>query len=205
MHDAYHRINSGFCIDNTSPDEWVDSKYCTHYKRFFAYDFFGRKGVISFCREWFDYMTLFGDSYFTFDKMKQTIMQTLKTKAPTDWINDERLSFHWFPVNTHTALPNFSWVVMAKPLNLIANVPPSFIIDYLYREGQSTWLLETTYIEDDIPLNLKTKLSRQLEVLTKQNMECLKEYAFTYKGRWKKHEQLLDDLIAKIKSHGESK
>jgi hypothetical protein len=196
----YYKLDAndlGFCIENKSPYQQSVNR-CDCYKTFIPYNIMGESGVIFVCREWVNYLMLFGDRNEAIGHIKVKIEEFILNKYPV--FKDVRVEFTKYSWGYTGSSMEIVFQITPDPFPIFVSMQPSFFIEkYAIYTQRSTWHLETIYdLHTKINKGLAVKVDRMMKDIFHENIKRL-DYWIDSKGRVKKHQKLIETILQTIK------
>lgn len=192
------RIDAGYCIQNPGPN---DQGYCDCYKYPVPYTLFGHDGVIMLCRGWVDYVMAYGDYLGRVDIVRDKIKELLISKYPLAALPDCYIS-RWGHISNGTTLSGITLNISPKPFDLRVGFMPSFYLKHLH-DYDIVGMRYYAPVYDDIPMALRNKLAKTMDVIKESNKRALSNYykVHNHKLIAKKHHAIMSELLTKIKQY----
>lgn len=191
----HDNIDIGRCIHNDSP---YQTTFCKCYKYPIPYKFFDKSGVLLLCKGWIDYVMLYSDDFLRFDVVREAICKKLISLYP-EYDNDKiQMIRPYHYIGEKKGLQGIKFMVTPRPFSIYVSIMPSDFIEMIPYEECSTWEFTNYYAGTEYPHQLQIKLDKKMYEVLHYNKKQISDYINYNKGRFKKYEKIIEDLITKI-------
>lgn len=191
----HDNIDVGRCILNDSP---YQKTFCKCYKYPIPYKFFDKSGVLLLCKGWIDYVMLYSDDFIRFDVVREAIFKKLLELYPEYDIDGIKRIQSYDYIGGNKGLQGMRFMVTPRPFDIYVSIMPSDFIEMIPCEECNIWMFTDYNVSSQYPRQLGMKLEKKMYDILHYNKMQISCYINHNKGRFKKWDKIIEDLITKI-------